>query len=112
MLSSPVKWSNPTIILVPSEFFPTCHPRCTENSQAPCRSVINGGEPEGYVRTSAGKGHELGVELQTDNGACVFAIQYSYFYTTLSIPAWILPSSEQIIINWESGVNETSLLLA
>lgn len=39
-----------------------------------------------HVRTSTGKGHELGVELQTGNGACVFAIQYSYFYTTLSIP--------------------------
>lgn len=39
-----------------------------------------------HVGTCAGKGHELGVELQTGNGACVFAIQHSYFYTTLSIP--------------------------
>lgn len=39
-----------------------------------------------HVRTGAGKGHELGVELQTGNGTRVFTIQYSYFYTTLSIP--------------------------
>lgn len=39
-----------------------------------------------HVGTGAGKGHELGVELQTGNGTCVFTIQYSYFYTTLSVP--------------------------
>lgn len=39
-----------------------------------------------HVGTRTGKGHELGVELQTGNGACVFAIQHSYFYTALSIP--------------------------
>ena len=39
-----------------------------------------------HVGTGAGKGHELGVELQTGNGTRVFTIQYSYFYTTLSIP--------------------------
>ena len=47
MLSSPVKWSNPTIILSPLSFFLLATPHCTENSQAPCRSVINGGQPEG-----------------------------------------------------------------
>lgn len=39
-----------------------------------------------HVGTCTGKGHELGVELQTGNGACVFAIQHSYFYSALSIP--------------------------
>lgn len=39
-----------------------------------------------HVGTGAGKGHELGVELQTGNWTRVFTIQYCYFYTTLSIP--------------------------
>lgn len=45
-----------------------------QNSRATSGSVINGGQPEGHVGTCAGKGHELGVELQTSNRACVFAI--------------------------------------
>lgn len=81
MFSSPV---NPTVISVTSDF-PVGRPHCT-NSQAVSGSVINGGQPEGHVGTGAGKGHELGVELQTGNGTCVFTIQYSYFYTTLSVP--------------------------
>lgn len=65
--------------------FPVGHPHCT-SSPAASGSVINGGQPEGHVGTGAGKGHELGVELQTGNGTGVFTIQHSYFYTTLSIP--------------------------
>lgn len=65
--------------------FPVGRPHCI-NSPAASGSVINGGQPEGHVGTGAGKGHKLGVELQTGNGTSVFAIQYSHFYTTLSIP--------------------------
>lgn len=44
------------------------------------------GNQKAMLEQVPAKGHTLGVELQTGNGTDVFTVQYSYFYTTLSIP--------------------------